>query len=210
MDTCLAMGSSIGMATGISKTAGGRPVAAAIGDSTFLHSGVAALIDAVYKKARIAVVILDNGTTAMTGGQPHPGTGEQLNGDSAPRVDLTALCRAIGVDHVAIVDPYDFGGTLLAIEKALAHEGVSVVITNRPCVQAPVKIQDQPYQVLLEHCNACQTCMNLGCPGMVWDEETFEGRPKVRIDHSQCTGCTLCAQLCPTLAIHPLPHERIC
>jgi indolepyruvate ferredoxin oxidoreductase alpha subunit len=209
MDTCLAMGSSIGMATGISKTAGGRPVAAVIGDSTFLHSGVSALIDAVYKKARIAVVILDNGTTAMTGGQPHPGTGAQLNGDSAPRVDLPSLCRAIGVNEVATADPYDFGGTTLAIERALGHEGVSVVITNRPCVQAPIKIKDHPYAVLLEHCNACQTCMNLGCPGIVWVEETFDGRPKVRIDDSQCTGCTVCAQICPTLAIHPIAQSRV-
>jgi indolepyruvate ferredoxin oxidoreductase alpha subunit len=209
MDTCLAMGSSIGMATGISKTATGRPVAAAIGDSTFLHSGVPALIDAVYKKARITIVILDNGTTAMTGGQPHPGTGQHLQGDPAPRVDVAALCRAIGVEHVATVDPYDFAATFLAVEKALAHEGVAVVITNRPCVQAPVKIKDVPYGVLLEHCNACQACMNLGCPAVVWVEETYEGRPKVRIDDSQCTGCTLCAQICPTLAIQPLRQEAL-
>jgi indolepyruvate ferredoxin oxidoreductase alpha subunit len=207
MDTCLAMGSSIGMATGLSKTAKGRPVAAAIGDSTFLHSGVSALIDAVYRKARISVVILDNGTTAMTGGQPHPGTGQDIKGMAAPRVDLASLCSAIGVEHVATVDPYDVGAVFLALEAAIAHEGVSVVITNRPCVQAPRKIRDHAYDVLLEHCNACQACMNLGCPGIVWTEETYEGRPKVTIDASQCTGCTVCAQLCPTVAIRPLAVE---
>lgn len=207
MDTCVAMGSSIGMAIGLSKTARGRPVAAAIGDSTFLHSGISALIDAVYKKARISVVILDNGTTAMTGGQPHPGTGQDLGGEEAPRVDIAALCRAIGVEHVATVDPYDVGATYLALEEAIAHEGVSVVITNRPCVQAPRRVRDLPYQVLLEHCTACQLCMNLGCPAVVWVDESYEGRLKVSIDASQCTGCTVCAQVCPTDAIQPLPKE---
>jgi len=203
MDTCVAMGCSIGMAIGLAKSGLNAPVAAAIGDSTFLHAGIPALLDAVYNRARIVVLILNNGTTAMTGGQPHPGTGQSIRGEAAPAVDLTALCTALGVEHVATVDPYDLSATYLAVEEALAHDGVAVLITNRPCVEAPVKIRDIPYFVLAEACTACQLCMNLGCPAITWTDELWEGRPKVTIDGIACTGCTVCAQLCPADAIRP-------
>lgn len=202
MDSCLAMGSSIGMATGLALagTAPG-PVVAVIGDSTFLHAGLPALVDAVYKRAHVTVVILDNGTTAMTGGQPHPATGSGVRGEPAPRVDLAAVCRAMGVEFVRAVDPYDLGATFVALEEAIRYPGVSVVITNRPCVEAPVKVRDEPFRVVLERCTACQLCMDLGCPAIVWTDETYEGRPKVAIRLDACTGCTLCAQVCPADAI---------
>lgn len=202
MDSCLAMGSSIGMATGLALagTAPG-PVVAVIGDSTFLHAGLPALVDAVYKRAHVTVVILDNGTTAMTGGQPHPATGSGVRGEPAPRVDLAAVCRAMGVEFVRAVDPYDLGATFVALEEAIRYPGVSVVITNRPCVEAPVKVRDEPFRVVLERCTACQLCMDLGCPAIVWTDETYEGRPKVAIRPDACTGCTLCAQVCPADAI---------
>lgn len=202
MDSCLAMGSSVGMATGLALagTAPG-PVVAVIGDSTFLHAGLPALVDAVYKRAKITVVILDNGTTAMTGGQPHPATGSGVRGEPAPRVDLAAVCRAMGVEFVRVVDPYDLGATFVALEEAIRYPGVSVVITNRPCVEAPVKVRDEPFRVVLERCTACQLCMELGCPAIVWTDETYEGRPKVAIRLDACTGCTLCAQVCPADAI---------
>ncbi|MDQ7801571.1 MAG: indolepyruvate ferredoxin oxidoreductase subunit alpha [Armatimonadota bacterium] len=202
MDSCLAMGSSIGMATGLALagTAPG-PVVAVIGDSTFLHAGLPALVDAVYKRAHVTVVILDNGTTAMTGGQPHPATGSGVRGAPAPRVDLAAVCRAMGVEFVRAVDPYDLGATFVALEEAIRYPGVSVVITNRPCVEAPVKVRDEPFRVVLERCTACQLCMDLGCPAIVWTDETYEGRPKVAIRLDACTGCTLCAQVCPADAI---------
>lgn len=203
MDTCVAMGCSIGMAAGLAKTGSSRPAVAAIGDSTFLHAGIPALLDAVYNKARITVLILNNGTTAMTGGQPHPGTGQGIHGEPAPAVDLATLCTSLGVEHVATVDPYDVAATYLAAEQAVAHDGVSVVITNRPCVEAPVKIRDIPFFVVLDACTACQLCMNLGCPAITWVDETYEGRPKVAIDGTMCTGCTVCAQVCPTDAIRP-------
>jgi len=207
MDTCVAMGCSIGMAAGLAKTGPGRPVVAAIGDSTFLHAGIPALLDAVYNRARITVLILNNGTTAMTGGQPHPGTGRNLRGEAAPTVDLAALCRSMGAGHVAVVDPYDVAATYLAIEQAVACDGVSVLITNRPCVEAPVKIRDIPFTVLAEACTACQLCMNLGCPSITWTGEYHEGRPKVAIDGATCTGCTVCAQVCPADAIRPTTAE---
>ncbi|MCZ7533722.1 MAG: indolepyruvate ferredoxin oxidoreductase subunit alpha [Acidimicrobiia bacterium] len=208
MDTCIAMGSSIGMAVGMAASGGaGAPVVATIGDSTFLHGGIAGLADAVYADANITVIILDNGTTAMTGGQEHPGTGTTLQGAEAKAVDLVGLCEALGVRDVRVIDPYDMGATYSAIEGAVAHIGPSVVITNRPCVEAPVKVRDTPFKVIAEACTACQLCMTAGCPSIVWSEETFEGRRKVVIDPVTCTGCTICAQLCPPLAIIPITSE---
>ncbi|MFQ5524093.1 MAG: indolepyruvate ferredoxin oxidoreductase subunit alpha [Acidimicrobiia bacterium] len=207
MDTCVAMGSSIGMAVGLAASKGtDAPVVATIGDSTFLHGGIPALIEAVYNQANITVLILDNGTTAMTGGQAHPGTGITLQGEPTTPVDLVALCRAVGVTDVEVTDPYDLGATFNALEAAMAHPGPSVVITNRPCVEAPTKIRDLPFQVIAEACTACQACMTLGCPSIVWTDEIFEGRRKVRIDPVTCTGCTVCVQLCPPSAIIPTPR----
>ncbi|MEZ5175559.1 MAG: indolepyruvate ferredoxin oxidoreductase subunit alpha [Acidimicrobiia bacterium] len=205
MDTCVAMGSSIGMAVGLAASGGAAgPVVATIGDSTFLHGGIAGLADAVYADANITVIILDNGTTAMTGGQEHPGTGTTLQGQEATPVDLVGLCKSLGVRDVRVIDPYDMAATYGAIEGAIAHVGPSVVITNRPCVEAPIKVRDTPFRVIAEDCTACQACMTAGCPSIVWSDEMFEGRRKVVIDTVTCTGCTLCAQLCPPLAIVPV------
>ncbi len=205
MDTCVAMGSSIGMAIGLARSGGARgPVVAAIGDSTFLHAGLPALADAAYNDTNITVVILDNGTTAMTGGQTHPAAGATIRGEPARVVDLPALCKALGVEFVRMVDPYDVAATYLALEAAIAWPGVSVVITNRPCVEAPVKIRDRPFEVIVDRCIACQSCMNLGCPSITWSSAWHDGRRKVQIDPSSCTGCTVCAQVCPTEALVPV------
>jgi indolepyruvate ferredoxin oxidoreductase alpha subunit len=205
MDTCVAMGSSIGMATGLVRSGGASgPVVATIGDSTFLHAGIPALIDAVHGRVDLTVVILDNGTTAMTGGQPHPGTGKTLTGATTAAVDLAELCRAIGIEHVRVVDPYELGEVYVALESAIAHAGPAVVITNRPCVEAPTKVRDRPFEVVASACIACQLCMNLACPSITWTEEWFDGRRKVDIDAGTCTGCTVCAQMCPAGAIVPL------
>ena len=202
MDTTLAMGSSIGMAIGLARSgARSGPVVATLGDSTFLHSGMPALLDAVYHRTRITVLILDNGTTAMTGGQPHAATGKTIRGDTAPRADLVALCRALGVEWVQVTDPYDVGATHRALEAAVAHPGVSVVITNRPCVEAPVKIRRPPFAVAADACTACQACMAIGCPALVWTAERYDGRCKVTIETGLCSGCAICPQLCPTGAI---------
>ncbi len=206
MDTCVAMGSSIGMAVGMAASGGaGEPVVATIGDSTFIHGGIQGLVDAVYSKANITVLILDNATTAMTGGQEHPGTGVTLQGIETTPVDLVGLCKAVGVKDVNVVDPYDLASTYNAIEAAMSYVGPSVVITNRPCVEAPLKVRDRPYEVILDACTACQACMTVGCPSIVWTDELFEGRRKVTIDPVTCTGCTLCVQLCPPLAIVAVP-----
>ncbi|MBL0090587.1 MAG: indolepyruvate ferredoxin oxidoreductase subunit alpha [Ideonella sp.] len=203
IDTSVAMGSSIGVATGMAKAGEPRPVMATIGDSTFLHAGIPALIDAVYNDANITVMLLDNHITAMTGGQDHAGTGKTLRGEAAPRVDYEALLRAIGVKWIRKVDSYDLAAMNQTLREAIAHRGVSVVISDRPCVIDPVKIKGPPLAIDEHLCNACQSCMNLGCPAMTWGDTTFEGRHKVQIDPALCVGCTLCAQVCTVDCIKP-------
>ncbi|MCC6296197.1 MAG: indolepyruvate ferredoxin oxidoreductase subunit alpha, partial [Pseudomonadales bacterium] len=141
LDTTVSMGSSIGNAIGMSKAGDPKPVMATIGDSTFLHAGIPGLIDAVYNQANITVLLLDNHITAMTGGQEHPGTGKTLRGEEAPKVDYEALVRAIGVTWVRTVDSYDLAQMYQTLREAIAHRGVSVIISDRPCVLDPVKIK---------------------------------------------------------------------
>ncbi|MGP9812319.1 indolepyruvate ferredoxin oxidoreductase subunit alpha [Rhodopseudomonas sp. NSM] len=196
IDTCVSMGSSIGNATGMAKAGEPKPIVATIGDSTFLHAGIPALIDAVYNQANIAVMLLDNHITAMTGGQEHPGTGRTLRGDPAPQIDYEALIRACGVQWVKTVDSYDLAATHQALREAINYRGVAVLISNRPCVLDPIKIKGPPLEVVTSQCTACQSCMNLGCPALTWSDEWFEGRHRVKIDPALCIGCTLCAQVC--------------
>jgi indolepyruvate ferredoxin oxidoreductase alpha subunit len=208
MDTCLAMGSSIGVAVGMAKAGlKSRPIVATIGDSTLLHGGIPALIDAAYNDSDITVVILDNGTTAMTGGQPNAASGVGVHGGPTGKVDIRALCASIGVKSVVSVDPYDLGGTHRALLGAVRKRGLSVVITTRPCVEMPVKVRGRIYGVDSSACNGCQLCMDLGCPGLIWDLEAGDDHRGVRIDPDRCSGCTVCAQLCPQQAIHPVATE---
>ena len=202
MDTCLAMGSSIGMATGLAVSGhSSQPVVATIGDSTFLHGGIPGLLDALHRQANITVVILDNGTTAMTGGQPHPGIASDIRGRAAPAVDIAGICRAAGVTSVTVVDPYDVAATRRALRSAIAHRGVSVVVTSRVCVESPVKSRGPGYTFVTERCDGCQACMKIGCPAISWDLASTSTPPGVKIDPAACSGCTICAQLCPSRAI---------
>ncbi|MCC2110460.1 MAG: 4Fe-4S binding protein, partial [Hyphomicrobiales bacterium] len=181
-----------------------RPIVATIGDSTFLHSGIPPLIDAVYNKADITVMILDNKITAMTGGQDHPGTGKTLRGEETHQVDYMEICKAVGVEWLKKVDPYDVGTLYRTLREATEHKGVSVVIAERPCVLDPVRIKGEPLSVNVDNCGACQSCMNLGCPSITWTDQFYEGHRKVKIDTATCIGCTLCAQLCPSDCIQPV------
>ncbi len=202
IDTCVCMGASIGIAIGMAKAgATDRPVVATIGDSTFIHAGIPALIDAVYNNANITVLLLDNHTVAMTGGQDHPGTGRTLRGEETHRLDFEQLIRAIGVKWVKCVDSYDLATLYQSCREATEYDGVAVVISNRPCVLDPVRIKGTPFTVHSESCTACQACMNLACPAISWGEEMFDGHHKVKIDQAACMGCSLCAQVCPTDSI---------
>ncbi len=204
IDTCVSMGSSIANAVGIAKAGTEtKPIIATIGDSTFLHAGIPPLIDAVYNDANITVIILDNHVTAMTGGQDHAGTGRTLRGEPANRIDFEQMVRACGVKWVKKVDSYDVAGMYQAFREAAAFKGVSVVISDRPCVLDPVKIKGPALHVDAAGCTACQACMNLGCPALGWTDEIFDGHHKVTIDGGMCIGCTLCAQICPSDCIRP-------
>ncbi len=203
MDTTIDMGASIPMAFGMEKA--GRQAVAVIGDSTFFHSGVAGLIDLVYNRGHSTVIILENNTTGMTGHQGHPGSGKALQ-DHGHRVDVEQLVRAIGVEHVQVVDPHDLKATKRAISEAIRHEGPSVVIARRPCALIPEGrelYREEPVRWIdPEVCVGarCHSCLRVGCPAISVDKET--GKPYI-VDFL-CVGCGVCEQTCPYDAIHPV------
>jgi len=203
MDTCICMGASIGSAIGMDKVEGSeKGVVAVIGDSTFFHSGITGLVDAVYNNSNVTVMILDNRATAMTGGQQHPATGKTLMGNDAAVIDIEALCQGLGVKNYRKIDPYDYEATRSAIKEEISKPGPSVIVADRPCVLMPKRIMDEPYVVDLELCNGCSACFRISCPAIVAAEETNErGHPKAIIDATLCTGCTVCAQICKPEAI---------
>lgn len=198
LDTTICMGASIGVALGMEKARGtefARKMVAVIGDSTFIHSGITPLIDVVYNGGTTTVIILDNGTTAMTGHQHHPGTGYRVSGEPAPSIDLEALVKAIGIERVRVVDPLNVKETRQVLKEELAVEAPSVIISRRPCVL--IDKTSRPQLVIDEDkCNGCTACIRTGCPGLELLEEK-----KVRINAQLCTSCTLCAQICPLDAI---------
>ena len=179
IDTTLCMGASVGMAFGAEKARGkqfSRRALAVIGDSTFLHSGITPLIDAVYNHGTITVLILDNRTTGMTGHQENPATGKDLYGDPAPMTDLHALCLGCGAGSVRTVDPMRKTELENALREELEKETVSVIIAKSPCVLLS-KDRLEPYQV--ENCRACGMCLRIGCPAI----SNAEGRKDVSIDN---------------------------
>jgi len=197
------MGASIPMEQGFTRAGGSKKGSlAVIGDSTFLHSGLTGLLNAVHQRTNVTVLIQDNSITAMTGGQTNPGNERTLAGAETKPVDLAAICGALGVEHIDIVDPYDYEACLKALKAGLAYDGPAVIITNRPCVLFPRKLgADGVYEVDEELCNACQQCLKLGCPSLHHTDTVFKKRHKVAIDASTCAGCSLCAQLCKPGAI---------
>ncbi len=203
LHTCICMGASIGNAIGMEKVDGSeKGIVAILGDSTFLHSGITGLLDAVYNKSNITVIIADNRITAMTGGQEHPATGRTLMGEETKAVDFVELVKALGVDSVRTIDPLKYDETLEVIQEEVERPGPSVIITTQPCVLMPKRIMATPYEVDLELCNGCSVCFRLGCPAIYPSKELNKrGKPKAEIDPTLCTGCTLCAQVCKPEAI---------
>ncbi len=196
VDTCICMGASITVASGISHSGEPHDVVCTIGDSTFLHTGIQGLMNAVYNGANMTVVILDNRITAMTGHQPNPNTGITATGVEIPAVSLDAVCRACGVNFVETVDPYDITGTLNVLHEAKKRKGVKVVIARQMCVISARRagVKRGRYTVHTEACTGCGTCVRFGCPAIEFSDE------KARIS-DLCSGCSVCAQLCPVGAI---------
>ena len=200
-DFLICMGSSVGTACGFAA-ATNKKVVAFIGDSTFFHSGIGGLVNAVFNNHDITLVILDNGTTAMTGHQPHPGVDMAALGmQGFGRVSIEAVVRALGVAHVTVVRPYRVEKSVAAIREAIAFQGVSVVISQEVCTLYARSLKRQRGKAFTvgEKCRNHRDCINqLGCPAFYLDGE------QVRIDAGLCTGCSVCAQICPEHAIVPV------
>ena len=196
VDTVLCMGASIGIAHGFKKALGeeaAKKVVSVIGDSTFIHSGITGLIDAVYNKSNLTLIILDNSTTGMTGHQDHPATGKTLKGEPAPILNLVDVCRSCGAKSINVVDAYDLKAVENAVKAAVDEQAVSVVICQRPC--ALLK-RNYPAPLYVEDCKKCGACLKIGCPAI---EKQKEGN--VIINPTQCVGCAVCSQLCKFGAI---------
>ncbi|PTN36121.1 indolepyruvate ferredoxin oxidoreductase subunit alpha [Desulfonatronum sp. SC1] len=200
-DTCVCMGASISTGTGLSKVSG-RTVVAYIGDSTFFHSGITGLANAVFNHHDILVIILDNKTTAMTGQQPHPGVEHTSKGPNTARVDILALVKACGVEHVRVQNPLNMKATKEVLEELKALSGVRVLIAEEPCPLFARRVmgRKRPATAVVEEgCDGCNECMDhLACPAF------FTQDGKMAINPAQCNGCMFCVQICE----HIKPRKR--
>lgn len=207
MDTCVCMGASISMGSGIVRALAPeeqKRVVAVIGDSTFLHTGVNSLMEMAWNKAPATVVILDNRITAMTGRQENPASGYTLSGEQAEEVNIPELCKALGIKHVRTVDPYDLDATRQAIREEMERPEPSVVITNRPCVLIKGSGRFEKGKIIevdQGKCTGCKACLRIGCPAIEWKPNPDGNKGKAFIDPQLCTGCTVCQQLCKFNAI---------
>jgi indolepyruvate ferredoxin oxidoreductase alpha subunit len=202
MDTCVCMGASIGNAMGIEKATGRSDnMVAVIGDSTFVHSGITGLVDMVYNKSRGTVIILDNDTTAMTGRQEHPGTGRTLMGEETTRLNFLDLARALGIEYVKEVDPYDLDMLDSVIDEAVNLDKLAVIVTNQPCLLLRRERKSRIAEVDLDSCIGCQLCLRMGCPAI---SSISPDDKRVEIESILCSGCMVCAQICRQEAIKEL------
>ena len=198
MDTTICMGASVSGLHGFNKAAAGEndsKAVAVIGDSTFMHSGITGLVSIAYNESNSTVIILDNSITGMTGHQQNPTTGYNLKGDPCTKIDLEALCRAVGIRRVRVVDPNDLKQCETAIKEELTAAEPSVVISRRPCALLKYVKHPGPIAVDAGKCVGCRSCMRIGCPSI----SIREG--KAVIDATQCVGCGVCKQLCGPGAI---------
>ena len=173
----------------LGKESEGRTVAV-IGDSTFMHSGMTGLANVAYNQSNSTVIILDNSITGMTGHQQNPTTGYNIKGDPAGKIDLEALCRSMGFEHVRVTDPYDLKQCDTVLKEELAYEGPSVIISRRPCALLKYVKHKAPLKVNTDKCVGCKSCMRIGCPAV----SIKNG--KASVDTTLCVGCGVCSQMC--------------
>ncbi|HLN44935.1 MAG TPA: thiamine pyrophosphate-dependent enzyme [Candidatus Sulfotelmatobacter sp.] len=193
VQTCLCMGAGISQAAGMIHAGVKEKVFAVIGDSTFFHAGMPGLLNIVYNKSNVCVIIMDNHVVAMTGHQPTPGSGKNLMGETTKIVSLKDIARSLGIEKVEVVDPYDLKRTTTVLREMLEYSGPSVVIAERPC---PLKIERGKVREVLKECNKCGVCVEAyGCPAISLGSERAE------IDVTLCYGCGVCEQICPFKAI---------
>jgi indolepyruvate ferredoxin oxidoreductase alpha subunit len=215
LDTTICMGASMGVALGMDKGRGPadekKKIVAVIGDSTFMHMGMQGLLDISYNRGNVTVLLLDNRAVGMTGGQDNPGNGRDIHGDPAPRVDLSKIVEALGVDpaHIRVVDPYILPTLFKALREETKFEGPSVVITNRPCVLISDYEKRPAYKVIEDKCTGCGNCIEVGCPAIHVTKREKVVKPSGKevelafatIETAACTGCGLCLQPCAPEAI---------
>ncbi len=198
MDTTICMGASISGLHGFNKARGAeseKKSVAVIGDSTFMHSGMTGLVNVAYNASNTTVIILDNSITGMTGHQQNPTTGKNLKGDPAYAVDLEALCHALGINSVRVVDPYHMAETEKVIREELEKEEPSVIISRRPCALLKYVKHKPALKVDTDKCVGCKMCLKVGCPAISMKDG------KSVIDHTQCVGCGICTEMCKLGAI---------
>ncbi|MBO4457589.1 MAG: indolepyruvate ferredoxin oxidoreductase subunit alpha [Butyrivibrio sp.] len=194
IEMTLCMGASIGALHGFNKVRGSeseKKTVAVIGDSTFMHSGMTGLANVAYNQSNSTIVIVDNSITGMTGHQQNPTTGYNIKGDPAGKIDLEALCRAMGFERVRVVDPYNLKQCDEVLKEELAVEAPSVIISRRPCALLKYVKHNAPLKVNSDKCVGCKSCMKIGCPAI----SIKNG--KATIDNTLCVGCNVCSQMCP-------------
>jgi indolepyruvate ferredoxin oxidoreductase alpha subunit len=198
VDTTLCMGASITVASGLYHAGEKRPICCSIGDSTFFHTGMNGLLNAIYNKADITVTIVDNRITAMTGHQQNPGMGKTVTGEPTVEVSLEALCRGMGAQFVEVVDPYDIERTEEVFRRAKDFKGTSVVIARQACVIDAKRagVRRKPFSIDATKCTGCKVCVRIGCPAI-----EFDATAKRASINAMCTGCGVCARLCRFEAI---------
>ena len=197
VDTTICMGASVSAAMGMAKARGAafnKKLVSVIGDSTFMHSGVTGLIDIVYNKGANTVIILDTSITGMTGHQENPLTGRTIRGEATKQVDLLALCKAVGVEHVVVADPFDVKNFEKVVKEETDRDEPSVIIAQRPCALLK-SVKYKGVCRITDNCRNCKLCMKLGCPAITVKDD------HVVIDATQCNGCGLCMNVCPFHAI---------
>ncbi|MFP4143971.1 MAG: indolepyruvate ferredoxin oxidoreductase subunit alpha [Phycisphaeraceae bacterium] len=190
LDTILCMGAGFSMAHGMQKAGDRRKIVGMLGDSTFFHSGITGMLDMAYNRGASVLIVVDNRTTAMTGHQDHPGTGQTLLGEPTAEVSIEAVAKACGVDRVRTLDPRDLEATVAALKEELEADAPSLIVSRSPCVLADRSVWETPRQIDEQACIACGECVSLGCPAI----ENRGGYP--HIDPTMCTGCSLCEEAC--------------
>jgi indolepyruvate ferredoxin oxidoreductase alpha subunit len=196
MDTILCMGAGVSMTQGFEKAGETKRVVGMVGDSTFFHSGMTGLLNIAYNRGSPVIIVVDNRTTAMTGHQPNPGSGQTLMGEAAPAASIEAIASACGIKRVLTVNPYELQQTIQALKESLAAHEPAVIVSRAPCPLDQGQPLGEALAIDQEQCLQCLECLGLGCPALEHDEAHG-----LRINDLLCGGCRMCKQICPAEAI---------